>query len=505
MKNSNTRPGPDMIHGKLVVDVITHISPFLEVLFNKMIVQAHIPKNLNTAIVVPIFKGNSKMDMNNYRPISIISFILKIYEKLIYNRLFSFIKKHRLISDAQFGFMPGSSTEDALINTISFLQRSVCKKKNTMAIFIDLQKAFDSVNHEILLGKLNKLGIRGAANDLIKASLENREIYVDVNGIGSSKRIQDCGVPQGSILGPLLFILSINDIIKVSNNNKNCKINLYADDMVILFSLNNKIQMQNEIDDVCVKLSDWLNCNLLDVNHKKTNYIIFEIRKSTDHFYRINIQKNEIQKVHSYKYLGIIVDDRLKFDLHIDMVTNKVKSIAGVIYRINVIDSIILRKKVYFALVHSLLSYGVVIWGSTYDCHLTRIKSVQKKVVKIVCKQYKNEHIDDLMLKEKIMNLSEILKLKTGVCGYRIFKGNEKFNLKIKKVLIDSSESNIGVQDCFYISKPCTEFEKRSLSYRIAYYYNEIHKKVKESRNLFRFKSNLKRFIVYKGNPINFV
>src|SRR5258705_768805 len=136
--NTNTRPGPDMIHGKLVADVVEHIAPFLESLFNKMIESKYVPLNLNIATIIPIYKGGNSTDMDNYRPISIISIILKIYEKLIYNRFMLFIKKHKIINEAQFGFLPGSSTEDAIINTINFLQNYLSNRKITMAIFIDL-------------------------------------------------------------------------------------------------------------------------------------------------------------------------------------------------------------------------------------------------------------------------------------------------------------------------------------------------------------------------------
>jgi len=503
--NTNTRPGIDKIHGRLVEDSIEYIAPFLEVFYNRMISDAQVPKSLKRAIIVPVYKGGTVTDKGNYRPITIISIILKCYERLIYNRVSSFVNKHNLISKCQFGFTPGSSTEDAIVSTVDFLQKSLNSKNKTLAIFIDLQKAFDSIRHDILKQKLKRMGISGLANDILLACLSNREICVDVNGTLSDKLPQNYGIPQGSVLGPLLFNLAINDIVSITDNCKGCHINLYADDMVLLFSAKTVILVQNFIDIICSKLSAWLNCNFLLINAQKTQYIIFDIKTMDLFDYNVIIQNKVIVRTNDYKYLGIVIDCNLKFNKHIKSITNRIRPIVAALYRINWFLDINHLRSVYYALVHSILSYGIVVWGSTYNSHLKQLNSIQRKVIRIIYKKCRRESVADLMIGSKIMSIQEIFDYKSCILGFKIYKESDKYSLHLKKIINITKGSCLPVyHEVFYLKTVFSEFAKRSLRYSIPSNFNKLHHSVRNTDNIHIFKKRLKLFVFFKGSPLNF-
>ena len=195
-----------------------------------------VPDDLKIAKIIPVYKSDDKKTISNYRPISVLPAFSKILERLVYNRLLDFINKHELLSDSQYGFRQKISTSMALIDLVDQISMSMENKKYTIGIFLDLAKAFDTVNHNILLKKLFHYGVRGTSQSWFKSYLTNRQQYVSINGINSHKLAITCGVPQGSILGPLLFILYINDLNSVS---KLVSFIMFADDTNIFISGSN--------------------------------------------------------------------------------------------------------------------------------------------------------------------------------------------------------------------------------------------------------------------------
>ena len=261
------------IYRQKVIKLAPYIfTPILVARLNKCILLGFYPQNLKIARVVPIHKGGDSNDINNYRPISVLSQFNRIFERILANRLLSFFEKYKIITTKQFGFLKKHSTDHAILDLKEFITENLSKRKITAVLFLDLKKAFDTVSHSILLKKLHHYGVRGAAHTLLTSYLSDRKQYTTINGINSTLDNILWGVPQGSVLGPLLFLLYINDLPK-SNDMDSW---LFADDTAQGVSSDNFSNLQLLLNQGVAKLQDWLLANQLSVHYaKKTQYILF--------------------------------------------------------------------------------------------------------------------------------------------------------------------------------------------------------------------------------------
>ena len=296
------------IHGipiKFIKMSSSIISSILKELFKQCICQATFPDILKVAEIVPIFKSGSTELCSNYRPISLLPTVSKLFEKCIYNRIYKFFDKFKLLSSLQFGFRHGKSTADAVLNICDEFVKNLDNKLTTCSIFIDLAKAFDSVSHNILIAKFEKYGIRGLPLQLIQDYLNNRKQYTVVSNAKSTLRNTTCGIPQGSTLGPLLFNIYINDLAFATSFNAN----LFADDTNLTLANKNHEVLEKEVNAELNKINNWMQINKLTINHKKTEFIL--ITKKKINKFDIKINDITIKRKNSSKYLKIIIDDKL--------------------------------------------------------------------------------------------------------------------------------------------------------------------------------------------------
>ena len=247
------------------------ISPFTHIC-NLSITTGVFPRQMKIANIVPIYKSGDNTLFNSYRPVSVLPLFSKILERIVYNRLIEFFNKHSVLYDYQFGFRKLYSTHMALITLIDKLSNALDEGSRVVGIFLDFSKAFDTIDHDILLLKLEHYGVRGLALDWFKNYLNSRFQYVMYNGIKSYQSQVTCGVPQGSILGPLLFLIYVNDLHKVV---KNAFLLLFADDSNLFYTGNDMVDITGKINDDLQHLTEWLASNKLSLNIKKTNYMIF--------------------------------------------------------------------------------------------------------------------------------------------------------------------------------------------------------------------------------------
>lgn len=267
------------------------------------------PDSLKAARVVPIPKGGDAGDVGNYRPISVLPIFSKIFEKAMYLQLYSYLSSKSILSDNQFGFREGRSTVNAVSDLLRYVYGELDSDKYVISVMIDFRKTFDCFNHDILLAKLH-YGVRGICHDWFRSYLSNRTQYVSVNGVISETKSVTCGVPQGSILGPLLFLIFINDITLCTPK---FKFTLYADDCTLSHSFNrgDASIVSGYIDDGLNDVLKWVTCNKLQINVSKTEYLFFSYMGDVD-LGDIRMSDVTLNKLNYIKFLGINIDSHLK-------------------------------------------------------------------------------------------------------------------------------------------------------------------------------------------------
>ena len=359
----------------------------LVLIFNQSILTGEYPSELKIAKVIPLFKKGAKTLVSNYRPISLLSIINKIFEKLIYKRLSKFLIKHNVLYKYQFGFRKGFSTDMALIEIVDNIKTAIDNNKFVCGIFLDLTKAFDTVNHQILLDKLHHYGIRGIVHKLFKSYLSNRKQFVKINNCESECKTTTCGVPQGSVLGPLLFLIYVNDIANLSPFGS---IRLFADDTNIFIEHSDIEQLRINAQIVLDYLYGWFEDNRLTVNASKSSFSIFTTKykriqnQIPDSLVSNNITISISDKT---KYLGVTLDEDLNWKKHVSNVCSGLKSLFPVFYNIRKYLSNEHIKTLYYTLVYSRIKYGLVVYGASNSTIINYIQTLQNQLLKVLTKK----------------------------------------------------------------------------------------------------------------------
>ena len=488
---------------KLVSDEISH--PFSDIC-NSSFNQGVFPDKNKIAKVMPCHKNGSTKDVNNYRPISLLSTFSKIIEKLMASRLNIFLDLHSIIYPNQFGFRAGSSTSHSLISITETIKKTIDEKKFGCGVFIDLKKAFDTVNHDILLQKLEHYGIRDVALSWFKSYLTDRKQYVHINGVDSETKDITCGVPQGSVLGPLLFLLYINDLPNIS---KKLKFYLFADDTNIYFESADLKSLEKTMNKELEKLHEWLCLNRLSLNITKTNFVIFHaINKPKTSVVTILINKQAIDEVKSVKYLGILIDSQLTFKNQIDELSKKVSRAIGVLYKLRPYVTAKILTSVYYAIVYPFLLYGIVVWGNASKALLEPIHIMQKKIVRMIT--FKDNyptvpgplaHTPPLFHKLKMLKIYDIYKVQVGNFVFESVNdiGPSQSIIKFTRASeIHDHDTRYAKRGKFFITGVRTErYGLRALRVEGRKVWDTIPNNIKESRTKKSFNA------CYKGLLIN--
>ena len=368
------------------------------------------PSQLKVAKVVPIHKSGTKTDVSNYRPISLLSAFSKIFEKHMHTRVYNFLQHNNCLYDRQFGFRKNRSCEHALLVAQNEILSALNKKQITLLLLIDFSKAFDMVSHDILLHKLKHYGIRGIAHDWFRSYLDNRQQYVSIDGNNSSTQRLKYGVPQGSILGPLLFIIYINDIPEI---NKIAKFILYADDANIILTADTFAEIEAMFEQLSAALVMWVSNNGLLLNIRKTNYMIFtRHRQPNIESLVLNMGGVPIERRTVARFLGVLIDDKLTFSQHISAIKSKMSRYTGALYRLKHILPLKARLTIFNSLVQSHLNYCSLIWGSTNKSKIESLFSTQKKAVRAIMPGHVNYFYNSGILPthtKTFINTSKIL------------------------------------------------------------------------------------------------
>jgi hypothetical protein len=360
-----------------------YIAEPLSHLINKSFLTGSFPDCLKIAKVCPIFKSGDKHLFSNYRPISILPSFSKIYEKVVACRLLKFFESGNILVQNQYGFRKNHSTYMAAIEMLDKISAAIDNGEHPIGIFIDLSKAFDTINHSILLDKLEYYGIRGFALRWFESYLQSRQQYVFFDGASSVLCHVNCGVPQGSILGPLLFILYINDIVKCSDI---LRLILFADDTNIFYSNSDIIELERIVNAELSKLSNWFMANRLSLNATKTNFIIFGNKKVSKcgREFKLVLNGNVLERTDCTKFLGVYFDEKLKWHIHLNHVSGKLAKGLGMLGRVGRILPFNVLRTLYHTLIYPYLNYCCIIWGGAGASILRKIEVLQNRAIRII-------------------------------------------------------------------------------------------------------------------------
>ena len=398
------------------------VADSLAIIFNRCIKEGNFPDPMKLAKIIPIHKGDSVLTVANYRPISLLPIFSKIMERLIYDQFIDYINEHKILSELQFGFQKNKSTEHAISSVISSITDAYTNQHSSFCIFLDFAKAFDTVNHSILIEKLRYYGVTGSTLDLFESYLSNRTQVVEVNGKLSDKGIIKHGVPQGSILGPLLFLLYINDI---SHSSNILKFFLFADDTTVYYSADpTDDNTENILNTELEKVSSWLAANRLSLNVKKSNFLHFHYGKTLKKSPNIEIDGTPIEEKETTKYLGTFIDNKLNWKPQIQHIKSKLARGIGMISKIRYYLDEACLLKMYHSFIQSHISYNILNWSCTHQSFLKPIETKMKKAIRTISfSRTKFDHTAPLLIKHKILPFSDLVTFKKASLMWQVAHG----------------------------------------------------------------------------------
>ena len=454
--DANKSAGPHSIPTHILQLLNDKICIPLKDIFNLSLSTGQHPNILKIAKTIPIYKKGSRLEVSNYRPISLLSNLNKILEKIVHQRLYKFLEESQAIYSLPFGFRKKHSTNHALIDITETIRQTLDSKQIACGIFVDIQKAFDTVNHEILINKLDHYGVRGSAQSWFASYLKNRSQFVSILGNESATRSIDHGVPQGSVLGPLLFLIYINDLHYAI---KSSKVYHFADDTNLLNIGNNPKKMEKVINADLKILYNWLLANKISLNCDKTEVIFFHKPGAKAPNIKLKINGKRIIASQNIKYLGMHLDETLNGGSHCKNLAIKLMRVNGMLSKArHYVDNTNL-KTLYYAIFSSHLTYSCQIWGQNINIYNQRVFKLQNRALRIISFTDFQANADPLYRNLKILKLKDHIILQNCLFVHEVLNKvspncfHDYFKLA-REVHNYNTES--GTLGCLYVTNKST-------------------------------------------------
>lgn len=492
-------PGSDGIRMRDLRAVADNIAEPLCYLINRSISQGIFPDVMKKSIIRPIYKNKSKKEFKNYRPIAILSSLDKIIEKYVLDCLNKYLKENNILSNKQFGFRQKCSTEQALEEFSQRANYIMENKIHGLGLFIDFSKAFDTVEHKHILSSLYKIGVRGHFLKWFQSYLNDRKLIVKVLNSTSEEKDVRYGVPQGSQLGPVLFIIYLNELLNMIHN---CYIWAYADDVLLLAHDKNLQAAEEKLQNDFITLSRWVHDRGLIINNQKTCLMhICQKNMKTNRELCITYhsckclnggdqcQCESVTIVKETKYLGMLVDNKLTWKAHITSLHKKLRPCVAAMYKLQYKTTNPVKLAVYKALFESLLRYGITVWGSAADGHLNLIKNLQKNCLNAL---YANNNLNQY----EIENMNEYCMFGqlTPKGMYELSMITKQFNVHIYKTpYIRTFNSRNIIKYAIPVIR--TNYGRRLYEYIVPYLYNLLPDEIENITYFKKFKKAVSLWI----------
>lgn len=439
--DSDSAPGKDGISNKLIKSISNAIADPLAAIFNLSLSSGAFPSEWKVSVVIPIHKGENKEEPCNYRPISLLGGFSKLLERIVNKRLIRYLEDNCAFSNHQFGFRQGKSTEEAVTLLVDTVVSHLDQGRCCIGVFLDLAKAFDTVSIPILLSKLSAYGIRGLSLDWFSSYLSGRGQCVKVGDHLSDVRPVNFGVPQGSILGPTLFITYINDIMR--NVMQNSETICYADDTAILFHGRSWDEVNRLATLGMKRIQNWLNQNILTLNSTKTQFLCFHktaaSRPPESLLASIKVHNitcvasapnqrdvpscncSSIRRTDSLKYLGVTIDQNLNFKKHVSVTSARVRKLMYVMKTLRESTDGSVTKLVYLALCESIINYCILAWGGAASSTILVLERAQRAVLKVGLGRRRLHPTVEVYKEAQVLSVRRLFLIRAAVYMHKQF------------------------------------------------------------------------------------
>jgi len=466
-------------------------------IINKSLSEGYFPKEWKTSTIIPIPKTEKPKRASDYRPINMLPIYEKVLELVVKKQIETYLESNNIITEHQSGFRKNYSCETAIQTVIDEWKLIVSERKIVGVIFLDLKRAFETIDRERLLEKLHQYGITGKALEWFKSYLEDRTQQVRINDIWSMLLTTEYGVPQGSVLGPLLFIIYINDIVKICS--KDCSIKIFADDTLIYVIGESSAEIERKLNVAFNVVEEWMNNNKLKMNAGKTKFMVVRsIRKELRGKIVVKcLDGSEIEQVELMKYLGVIIDDKLRFSDHCDYMLKKIGKKISFLNRIGNYISAYTRCTIYKTIIAPHFEYCATLLIDMGETQLSRLQKAQNRAMRVILHCDRCAKIEDMLKALQFMTIRQRLYYNMCTFIFKILNNMMPEQLCNRlRIVGDGSERQTRQTGDIAIEFRRTRSAQKSLFYEGVLMYNALPTEIKHCDRLKTFKRVVKEFVI---------